>query len=56
MITAEDIAKELNVNGRKLRGFLRDEEFRPASQKNQRWYFSRDQADEVKRRFRVRFG
>jgi hypothetical protein len=56
MISAEDIATELNCTGRKLRGFLRSDLPRPETDKHQRWFFNRIEADEVKRQFRTRFG
>ena len=56
MVTAEDIARELKVSGRKLRGFLRKTMPRSESEKHQPWLFSRVQADQVKREFHGHFG
>lgn len=56
IITAEDVAKELNCTGRKLRGLMREQIARSKTQKHQRDFFTRAEADEVKRRYRIRFG
>lgn len=56
MVTVEDIARELKVSGRKLRGSLRKTMPRSESEKHQRWLFSRVQADHVKREFHAHFG
>ena len=52
MITAEDIARELHITGRQLRGWLRKNITNHAH--NDRWVFTRAEADDVKRRYLAR--
>lgn len=56
VVTAEDLARELKVSGRNLRGFLCKTMPRWESEKHQRWLFSRLQVDHVKREFHAHFG
>lgn len=52
MITAEDIARELHITGRQLRGWLRKNITNHAH--NDRWVFTRAEAEDVKRRYLAR--
>ena len=52
MITAEDIAGELHITGRKLRGWLRTTS--PNHIRYNRWVFTRAEADDIKRRYPAR--
>lgn len=58
MITPKVIANELGCDPKKLRQFIRDDTTlqRSETEKGQRYYFTRAEADEVKRRYRARFG
>lgn len=49
MITAEDIARELHITGKKLRGWLRKNV--PNHHRYDRWVFTRAEADGIKRRY-----
>ena len=50
MTTAEDLARELGVSGKTLRGWLRKN--RPHAH-GQPWEFTREEADSVRRDFRA---
>ena len=52
MITAEDIARELHITGPQLRGWLRKNIANHAH--NDRWVFTRAEAEDVKRRYLAR--
>lgn len=52
MITAEDIARELDVSAKTLRAWLRKNI--PNHQHYERWQFSRAEADAIKVRYRAR--
>lgn len=47
----EDLAKELNVSGKQIRGFLRSEFGRSAEAKGTSWVLTAEQAEKVMARF-----
>ncbi len=57
MITPNDIAAELGITGKALRDFLRDQSngfARSPAQHGQRYEFTRQEADEIKRAYRTK--
>ena len=50
-VTPEMLAKELGVDGKRIRAFLRQEFTRPTEEKNTSWTLSAKQADAVRDRF-----
>lgn len=51
-ISLKQIADELNVEGKKLRSWLRKVGWRSAEEAGSGWYFSPEEAEEVKKSFR----
>ena len=57
MITPNDIAAELGISGKTLRDFLRNPSngyARSPAQHGQRYEFTRQEADEIKRAYRTK--
>jgi predicted site-specific integrase-resolvase len=50
----EDLAAEMGISAKTLRGWLRKRYPRPASQKHKPWHLSPAQVDAARRRFSVR--
>ena len=58
MLTPRDVANELNCDPKKLRAFVRDDNSlsRSIAEHGTRYSWTRAEADEIKRKFRARFG
>jgi hypothetical protein len=50
-VRPNDLAKELGVDGKRIRGFLRQEFTRPLDAKNSSWFLTDTQVAAVKERF-----
>lgn len=51
VLRPNDLAKELGVDGKRVRAFLRDTFPRPTDSKNTNWELTQEMADAVKARF-----
>ena len=58
MYSPSDIAHELGIDPKRLRDFIRghDDLKRPATQKGQRYHYSYDEKENIKRLYRARYG